>query len=106
MLTGQNGILSKAQTAQTKSAEAEAEEALKLALSEILSNKLDPTYDSAGGENVINKANIEKLVPKNNSNVTATVTGDSAPFTVTLKIQNKTITRQVDANGKITIPEQ
>lgn len=108
MLTGDNGILTKAQESQTKSSEAEAEETLKLALSEILANKLDPTY--SGNENVINEANMKTLVTDNNSNVTvvsATETSASggvpAYFTVKLKIGNKEYTRYVETvSGKIS----
>ena len=96
MLTGQNGILTRATTATEATREAEAEEALKLAISEILSNKLDPTYDSAEAENVINDTNIEKLVPENNSNITAEVgelvaanAGVPAYYPVTLKSGGK-----------------
>ena len=54
MLTGQNGILTQAGNAKTDTAKAEAKEAIKLAVNEILTNSMDPTYD--GTENVFNKA--------------------------------------------------
>ena len=44
MLTGENGILTKASGANEKTTAAEIEEAIKLGVSEILANKLDPTY--------------------------------------------------------------
>ena len=110
MLTGQNGILTRATTATEATREAEAEEALKLAISEILSNKLDPTYDSAEAENVINDTNIEKLVPENNSNVIAEVgelvaadAGVPAYYPVTLKSGGKEYTRYVEEDsGKVS----
>lgn len=43
MLTGENGILSKATTATEKTQEAEAEEAIKLAVNVVLADKLDPS---------------------------------------------------------------
>ncbi len=109
MLTGENGILTKATDAKAKSAEAEAEEALKLALSEILANKLDPTY--AGDEDVINEANIKKLVTDNNNNVTVTEAteteaNDTVPayFTVKLQLGNNSVyTRYVETeSGKVS----
>ena len=100
MLTGENGILTKATESQQKSAAAEAEEALKLALSEILANKLDPSYE--GTENVVNATNIQSLVTDNNSNVTASVSGTS-PLKVVLTIQNRKFNCDVDpGNGKIS----
>ena len=115
MLTGENGILTRAGDAQEATTEAEAEEALKLALSEILSNKLDPTY--VGTENVINETNISTLVARNNSNVTATATkinesisGEEgsqtrvpAYYTVKLSINAKQVSELyvVEESGKI-----
>ena len=108
MLTGQNGILTRASDAQKATTKAEAEEALKLALSEILSNKLDPTY--TGNENVINEANLKTLVAGNNSNVSVTSATETpkagdvpAYFTVALKNGNDTYTCYVETeSGKMT----
>ncbi len=112
MLTGQNGILTRAQDATKATTEAEADEALRLAVSEILTNKLDPTYANEAGEpdrSIIDEDNIEALVTGNNSNVTATcstaITGDDTKsyIPVKLKINNSDeITRWVEVeSGKI-----
>ncbi len=117
MLTGDNGILTRAGDAQEATTKAEAEEALKLALSEILSNKLDPTYE--GDEDVINEANLKSLVTGNNSNVTVTSAVETpvqtegedeaqvvvvpAYYTVKLKIGSDDYTFYVESeSGKMT----
>ena len=79
MLTGQNGILTQANNAKTATVKANGEEALKLAVAEILSNKLDPTY--TGGENVISKANLETLTKKQNSNLTVSCSDEKGTST-------------------------
>ena len=120
MLTGQNGILNRATDAQEASTKAEAEEALKLALAEILSNKLDPTYE--GDEDVINNTTLTDLVARNNSNVSVTsatetpaqTTGTEpditvtvpAYYTVVLKIGNESYTFYVETeSGKMNESE-
>ena len=110
MLTGENGILNKATTAVDESEKAEAEETLKLAVAEILANKLDPTY--TGDLDEINVDNLEDRVPANNSNVSVDSTtsqdisesGDIvAQSKVVLKINDSTHTFYVAAeNGKIS----
>lgn len=72
MLTGDNGILTQAGNAKTDTAKAEAEEAVKLTLNEIIANDMDSTYDPGEGtdESVINKANLTTMIPRNNANVT------------------------------------
>ena len=107
MLTGENGILTRASDATQKTEEAEAEEALKLALSEILANKLDPTY--TGDEDTVDETNVPALVTRNNSNVTASATetaeaGDvPAYLTVKLTINGNEYTRYVEVeSGKIS----
>ena len=109
MLTGDNGILTKTQEAQEKTTEAEAEEALKLALNEILANKMNPDYTNAvdePDESVITADNIQRLVPGNNPNVNATATEnttDTKYLDVTLKIGNDSYIRYVNTEtGEIT----
>lgn len=78
MLTGDNGLLTKAREAKTKSATAEAEEAVKIALATILANKNDPTYE--GSEDEVSKLNLEALIEKDTGiKPTATVTEPIAP---------------------------
>ena len=108
MLTGENGILNRATTAQQKTTKAEAEEALKMTISEILSNKLDPTYEATGtDESIINATNIETMIQDINSNVTAdatdktTGTGEELKITeveVTLTISGDDYSYTVNAN--------
>ena len=105
MLTGSNGILTQANRAGEASAKAEAEEALKLAISEILANKMDPTYE--GTENVINQTNLQNLVKKNNSNVTAIVSAETGTnvkyFPVSLTVSGETVQLYVTtATGAIS----
>ena len=109
MLTGQNGILNQANNAKNETTAAEAEEAVKLAVAEILANKMDPTY--SGTENVINQTNLQKLITKNNGNVTATVSAEKG---TTVKYFDVTVNKQdihvfvESATGKVsdTAPEQ
>lgn len=65
MLTGKNGILNKATDATDATGQAEAKEAVQLALSTILANKNDPTY--IGGENTITFENLSSIIKKDNS---------------------------------------
>ena len=104
MLTGENGILTKATESTEKTQKAEAEEALKLTISGILSNMLDPTYE--GTENTISKSNIETMIQKINSNVTASCTEGSGNLTVSLTINSTTYEGYTvnTTNGKITMP--
>ena len=105
MLTGSNGILTQANRAGEATARAEAEEALKLAVTEILANKMDPTYE--GTENVINQTNLQNLVKKNNSNVTAVVSAEDGTtvkyFPVNLSVNGETFQWYVTtSNGELT----
>lgn len=65
MLTGKNGILTKATGATDATGQAEAKEAVQLALSTILANKNDPTY--TGDENTITFQNLSSIIMKDNS---------------------------------------
>lgn len=60
MLTGQNGLLTKADNAKTETTKAEAEEAVKIAVGTILANNYDPTY--TGTDKTIDAATIVKLI--------------------------------------------
>lgn len=65
MLTGENGILKKATGATDATGQAEANEAVQLALSTILANKNDPTY--TGPEKTITFDNIASIIENDNS---------------------------------------
>lgn len=115
MLTGQNGILTKAGEATTKTSSAEAEEAVKLGLATILANKYDPTY--TGTLKTVTGANIVTAITNDNSSAvvstkegTKSVTTDGEATTITyIEVSYKTDSKKkdtefvyVDANaGKI-----
>lgn len=80
MLAGEGGILGKATTATTNTLVAEVDEAIKLAASEIVANKMDPTYE--GTEDKVNATNIKKLIKANNSNIGEAA--DSPKITITV----------------------
>ena len=105
MLTGDNGILTQAGNAKTDTAKAEAEEAVKLTLNEIIANDMDSTYDPGEGtdESIINKANLTTMIPRNNANVTVTeVTEDvdvdenGGYYDVTLSVNGVSVTVYVN----------
>ncbi len=108
MLTGQNGILTQANTAKVNTSKAEAEEAIKLGLNEILANKMDPTY--TGSQNVFNQSNIETLIKSNNSNVTevtakpdnTTESEETKYYEVTATVNGQTATLFVTTAGAIS----
>lgn len=105
MLTGDNGILTQAGNAKTDTAIAEAEEAVKLTLNEIIANDMDPTYDPGEGtdESVINNANLKTMIPRNNANVTVTsvtedgnVTTNDGYYDVALSVNGVNVTVYVN----------
>ncbi len=78
MLTGQNGILTKATGANEKSSVAEVDEAIRLGLAEILANHMDPTFtdtetDDNGVTGQITEENLKNAIEVNNTNITDTV---------------------------------
>lgn len=101
MLTGQNGLLTKATTAKTESTKAEAEEAVKIAVGTILANKNDPTYtgETDGSKlNTISAANIVSVIENDTG---ATVSEKEGAEGIVIVYDNKyEIT--VDETGKIT----
>ena len=105
MLTGDNGILTQAGNAKTDTAKAEAEEAVKLTLNEIIANDMDSTYDPGEGtdESIINKANLTTMIPRNNANVTVTEVTEDADvdenggyYDVTLSVNGVSVTVYVN----------
>ena len=72
MLTGQNGILTRAQGTGEATIVGEVEETIKLAVSEITSNKLDPATNT---QDTIDVATVAALMESNNKNIK--VTADS-----------------------------
>ena len=109
MLTGDNGILTQAGNARTETAQAEAEEAVKLAVNEILANKLNPNYTNETNqpeENTITKSNLETMVPRNNPNVAVIVDASKVAtnyFKVTATCNNASVVLYVhDTTGEVT----
>lgn len=105
MLTGENGILTKANESRTASTEGEKLEAVKLALAEIVANKLSDS-DTL---NTITAANIEAIVTRDNSNVGELTltdvngTGEDANRVLSVTFVNGTKTYTIDAEtAKIT----
>ncbi len=80
MLTGQNGILTKASGASEKSTVGEIDEAIKLACDEILANKNDPTY--TGSDKTIDSNTFGARITANNSNINTT---DDAKIKITVE---------------------
>lgn len=98
MLTGENGILTKASGAKTESGIREVEEAIKLGLSEIQADKLDTVSTNKGTTGTVTAAEIFKAAQRNNPSITATdgKTNDSTstvgPFTVYLTLNKQAYT--------------
>lgn len=108
MLTGENGILTKASGANETTTAAEIEEAIKLGISEILANKLDPTY--TGEDKEIDQTTLDAKMKNNNANlkdgkITATVAAGTTTGTTTVTYNGKDNTHVwtvTNATGSIT----
>ena len=94
MLTGQNGILTQAGNAQTASLKAEAEEAVKMAINEIITNKeaADAGFAESGAKTALTGEDIAAVVTKNNAGSVCTGTGNADA--------ERTITYQANANSQ------
>lgn len=109
MLTGENGILTKAGNAKSASSESEYEESIKLAVAEILANKYDPTFKGSADDKVIKAATIVKLAKASNSNMSGLTAGEDvsgtttvqAYSTVTATVNDVTKTWYVTEKGKV-----
>lgn len=71
MLTGENGILTKATTAKRESQAAEVAEACKLGLAELQADMMDPTISTAN-KPIVSAASIAQKAMSNNSSLKAT----------------------------------
>lgn len=72
MLTGDNGILTKASGANETNSIAQIKEDVSLAISEIMANKADPTYTVAKDktdESVLSVKNIAEIAARNDSSL-------------------------------------
>ena len=98
MLTGQNGLLTKASNAKTETTQKEAEEVVKIAVGTILANKYDPTNDPEENPNEITAENIKTVIEKD-TGVTVTVTEGTTSGDLVITYKEKTVT--IDSTGKI-----
>lgn len=76
MLTGENGILTKATTAKEKSLEGEVVEAIKLGIAEIQADKLDTVSTNKTTDGKLSPKSIVAAAKRNNSSI-AEVTGET-----------------------------
>ena len=76
MLTGKNGILTRASESSEASIVGEIDEAVKLGVAEIVTNQMDPTFNattsSDGVTDKVTADNVAKAISKNNANLKAT----------------------------------
>ncbi len=72
MLTGDNGILTKAKSANEQNKEAEIKEALSLATSTIIADQIDPTVEI---KPTLNADTLAKQIAKDNANSNAIQNG-------------------------------
>ena len=70
MLTGDNGILTKASSSNETNSIAQIKEDVSLAVSEIMANKADPTYN--GNESTLSIKNIATIAARNDASLTIT----------------------------------
>ena len=125
MLTGKNGILTRASQSSEASLWGEVDEAVKLGVAEIVTNDMDPTYKSGGEDDVgdsVTIDNVAKAITQNNANLTATVDGGSIDSPIEggnievtvaagtsgnpVKVTWKSYSWEIDANGKVTQPDR
>ena len=92
-LTGENGILTKANTAKTKTIVEEEKEQIKLAYSAVIADKLEK-----GDKTAVTTGELEIELKKLNPDVTVTSEGDKIKVTFN-KTENSYM---IDSNGNIT----
>ena len=95
MLTGSNGVLTKATTAKSETAVAEIKEQVTLAMNEILMNANDPTNTTADSTTYPKTLTLTNIVAKINANVgNGTATAGASGVTITYKYgtDNYTVT--------------
>lgn len=73
MLTGDNGVLTKATTSQKETLKSEAKEKISLAMNTIMANKVDPTSTTnpkeITGANIVTVLADENVTAENDTNV-------------------------------------
>ena len=98
MLTGENGLLTKAGTAKSQTNEAEAKEAVQIAIGTILANKNDPTYDETPALDTITAANIVAVI-KNDTGLTTEVSEKAGETGIVVVYKDYEVA--VSSTGKI-----
>lgn len=102
MLTGDNGILTKATTARTETRDAEIKEAISLATSTIMADNIDPTTDTI---TEISHATIATQINKDNGSANASAIGTTGiKYTFAGKVYDVTFglkTKEGDATTVI-----
>lgn len=109
MLTGENGLLTKAGNAKTQTNEAEAKEAVTIAVGTILANKNDPTYldslkENETALNTIDADTIVSVVITDTGLTANDVKSTTPPTDVTGAkgaIKYKDYVVSFDANGRV-----
>ena len=97
MLTGENGILTKATQSTEETAKGEATEAVKLAVSTVKADMLDSTKNTADKTySELTMDNIKKAILVSYPNSAATVDGTNIKFTAS---NNKVVTVPVSITG-------
>lgn len=98
MLTGDNGILTKASNSNETNSIAQIKEDVSLAVSEIMANKADPTYN--GNESTLSIKNIATIAARNDASLTIVtenpadteISKEGASFDVTVNKITYTVT--------------
>ena len=97
MLTGENGILTKATQSTKETAKGEAVEAVKLAVSTVKADMLDSTKNTAQKTySELTMDNIKEAILDSYPNSAATVAGKNIKFTAS---NNKVVTVPVSITG-------
>ncbi len=113
MLTGDNGILTKSQSAKEESAKSEIKENVMMAINEIIMNKNDVTKTSTGTIGEDNRAEIESSTVENicklinaNAGTTDTATAGTTTGTLTYKYGNTSYTVTLQEKTGSTDPKE
>lgn len=104
MLTGENGILTKATSAKDESSKAEVKEAVSLAIAEIYANKND-TVSANNGVTEVTADNIASIARKNNSAITQEGTGTDTAATEEKAATHVLTLKFRDVNYTVTFTE-
>lgn len=114
MLTGNNGILTKAKDSKTKTIEAEASEAVKIAVGTIVANKYDPTDTTSTRREITAENIIAQIQEDTNATVveaTSTPEGVTKPADATIELTYTASTGlkayvAVSAQGKVLLSKE